>query len=460
MIPIYIEGFGLAAYGMIGFYFTLMFLMGLMDFGVSYAANKSIAESNIEDINNVTSTLKVVEKLYLIISLILGLVTIACTDLITSYWITINDPNIDGDAILSLIGILIIVSWPQNLYQAMLGGQKRFIAINSIFLVFDIVTSIVFLLAILLLNIGIAEYFKIMIVLSFCRTVILRIFSWKKLPMVSAKFDLDRIRSFFKYSSGVASISPLVFAFFQAPILFLTYYANISDVGLYNVALVFPMGVLTIQYPITSALFPRLVNAKKEEAYVAKVFEEGISIACLFAFIGGSMMWINMPWIYDIWLGEFEGIETVITISKFLLLGTLTYSIFFVISTTLLANNYSLQLGAAYAIALIVMFFTMFKIGDDMVVEIISKSWAMASITLLVIAAVIFKLIYSNLFAIWIIENLKTLLLSILTIFSCYFFIKFFLIDGAWLFILSCTITLLVFWQPMVKAFLSVKLVD
>ncbi|NOI82328.1 oligosaccharide flippase family protein [Vibrio tubiashii] len=385
MIPIYVDSFGVSSYGLIGFYLSLTSIMVLLDFGMGYAANKTLAECNSDNnLIGVIPNLLFVERIYLAVAVFLGLIVFLTSGFISEEWLTIDDLSIDGSYIITLMGLLIIVSWPQSLYQSMLSGQKKFLRMNVILCFMNIATNLIMFIVLMQMKTGIESYFYVMIVTMFVQTLLLRWASWKALPRVRCEFNKLEFKRFFSFAANITIFSISSLFYFQGPILLLTTFSTTGELGVYNLSLTFPMAILTLIYPITSTAFPRLVGALpdgSDNAY--KTFYYTMSIVTIMASVILVVVGLNMEFIYNFWLNGNENVVAMLAVSMYLLLSVFIHALYIIVANVLLANGHAKTLSFGYALSTMVLFVTVLVV-ETVDALLISKLWVICAIIVLV----------------------------------------------------------------------------
>ena len=180
LIPLYLMHLGTSAFGIIGFYLSLESVMVLLDFGMGVGSSKLLAESNVKNRKFISHIIRSVESVYLLISFLLGIIIYFSSNFISSKWLTIDDASINGIEVISLMALLLAVSWPKSLYENFLIGQKKIITKNIINISINLlkVTLMIYLLSAAENKIN--TYFLVMIGCNLFENLCLRYLSTKK----------------------------------------------------------------------------------------------------------------------------------------------------------------------------------------------------------------------------------------------------------------------------------------
>jgi len=375
MIPIYVEAFGLGAYGLIGFYISISSLFVLLDFGMGYASIKLLSESNPDTKQNDAAVLRFVEKIYLGCALLIGISVYFFSSIIAESWLTVDVQGVDAYVTIQLMALLLLVNWPQSLYQSFLMGQERFVVMNAVMIIAHITAAGVMLFGLTNYELGVDYYFIVMTSIMLLQTLVLRHLAWanfKVLPVVLV--TKSEIKRFFSYAAGVSVFSLCSLGFFQGPLLVLSSMSPTSELGLYNLAMTFPMALITLMYPLSAVFLPKLAKIYENDDAKRK-FESATYIMGSFITAGILTLLFNMEWVYLIWLGEDSVPKQVGSVSTSLAFGTLFYGLAMIMTNVLLINASTKQLCAAYVGALLWFCFKVYSFNESVSAQNIADLW-------------------------------------------------------------------------------------
>jgi O-antigen/teichoic acid export membrane protein len=405
MIPVYLKLLGVSAFGLIGFSANISSLMVILDFGMGCAAMKTLAEGSDKTLAEIARLLRTVELIYLVCAIVIGMSLALSSNLILRKWLSIDDPTLNGRQVLLLIAALITVTWPQSLYGSFLAGQKQFVNRNllEIFMEVTIAGGMLYFLA--YRNRSIECYFSVMIVGMSLKTIGLRVIAWRKLPWSWTYARLLELRHFYKFAAGVSIFSLSSLVLFQAPALYISAKYSTSTLGLYGLAETIPMAMLTLLYPISSALFPRLVNIRVNVDALDK-FTQSATLVTILIFSFVMVTGTNMQALYTIWLKATHDVPFVASTSSILLIGVMLYSSTLILNTTLLANGYSGVVGMCHAIAAIALVIALFIMGSQGLRSVL-YCWLLSNAILLTTLLFAYTRISRTLISIWWSVNFK-----------------------------------------------------
>ncbi len=375
MIPVYVEAFGLGAYGLIGFYISLSSIFVLLDFGMGYASIKLLSESNSATRENDTAVLRFAEKIYLGCALLIGFSVYFLAGLIAENWLTVDIEGGNSVVTIQLMALLLLVNWPQSLYQSFLMGQQRFVVMNAAMIMAHITVAVVMFFGITNYDLGVNYYFVVMAVVMFLQTLGLRHLAWINFRHISViPATRKDIKRFFSYSAGVSVFSLCSLGFFQGPLLTLSYLSPTSELGLYNLAMTFPMAFITLMYPLGSVFLPKLARVSENDDAQRK-FENATFIMGSFITVGIVTLVMNMEWVYLFWLGAEASPVQLGSVSKSLAFGTFFYGLAMVMNNVLLINGATKPLSAAYIAALLWFCLKIYLSYESVSAQTIANLW-------------------------------------------------------------------------------------
>ena len=381
LVPIYVEYLGLSSYGLIGFYLSLEAAMVFFDFGMGIGSNKLLAEEGEISPKKVARILNLIEIIYWCIAVLLGLSIIFSSDFIATHWLKNDDMKIDTSKVVLLMGVMFIVSWPKSLYVGFLSGKKKFFLLNKILLTTLLLQGLLLYLTIAKFHGNVYIYFYVLIGITSLEVSLLRYFSNQTFPRFTIGIArLNEMKSFFKYSSGVALLSVLSLISFQFDKIYISKNFSTSELGVYNLSSVFPFAILTLIYPISTVSFPRIVNIResREKQILFQKWSTYIFYVIISLFF---VLLFNNEIIFQLWIGEVPPLLEKLFLP--ILLGILFHSTTNMLYNLLLANGKSRLVSIIYTISLIV-FVGSFFMNDITQIESMAYSWMYFNICLFI----------------------------------------------------------------------------
>ena len=133
VIPIYIHFIGIEAWGLMGFFLSLMSVLSLLDLGLGTALNLRFAQYSVQPdrAQEMHDLLRTLELIYWLVGVAIAATLVALAPAIAAYWIKPQTmaPEIVTQA-LAMMGIAVAFQWPRVLYSGGLMGMQRQVAAN------------------------------------------------------------------------------------------------------------------------------------------------------------------------------------------------------------------------------------------------------------------------------------------------------------------------------------------
>ena len=245
-----------------------MSIIGFLDMGLGLTVNREISmlrsDNKISQIPNLVFT---IERVFLIISILILIITISLSNIISNHWLTYEtlDPS---QVILSILIIAFILAfrWPTSLHYNILTGFQRFDLLNIVKIAYAISTgggSIIILKyyentleAFLFWNL-IINVIHLISLKAIIRSIIISIND------VPYYFDRSLLKNIRTFSLSVAIYTLLAAGYPMANNFFLSGIFDLNKFGYYSLVFNLSLGITQIVYPISSAFFLVSLRPKK-----------------------------------------------------------------------------------------------------------------------------------------------------------------------------------------------------
>ncbi len=239
-VPFYIHALGIEAYGLIGFFVSLMAIFLVLDMGLSTAINREMArrESGAAQME-ARDLARTLELLYWALGVGIGFVVVLLAPVIARDWLAPQGLSADETAIaVRLMGIIIIFRWPVPLYSGALMGLGRQVTLNLVTSMFATVQGAGAVLVLWLLSPTISGFFMWQLVAAVAQVLALRWLMWRSLvlPGHRARFSGAALRAVMLFSAGVMGITLLSVVLTQLDKLVLSRLLPLDDFGYYALA--------------------------------------------------------------------------------------------------------------------------------------------------------------------------------------------------------------------------------
>lgn len=268
-IPIYIHYLGIASYGLIGIYASLMVWMGIADFGITPTLTREMSKystgvNSDKWINNLVFS---IECILGMIALTVVLSGVVMSSWLAKHWLHSKDLNLDQIRT-SLIFIFVsgATKWLTTVYKGGLYGLQDHVWINFTNILFATTRSVGVLPLIILTDSDVRTYFAFFVIVN----VIELLFSRRRLKdKINSKkerksFDIGILRHIFRFASGVAAISLLGVGLTQGDKIILPKILGLETFGAYAFASSICSILLMLSSPIFNAVYPKLSEFHSE----------------------------------------------------------------------------------------------------------------------------------------------------------------------------------------------------
>jgi O-antigen/teichoic acid export membrane protein len=353
MAPVYLQYLGVEAYGLIGFYTTLLMCMQVFDMGMATTLNREIARHGVGRLSEDNAQLlRCVELIYAAISvaLVSGMWILGAW--FAKSWFTAT--NITGTDItyaLYGIGTCVALRLPINVYQsALFGAQKMHLASAiGIFQVFvgalgsyvllrfysaDVVTVFVWQAVIALLH------------LFFIRTVV-----WHHAPGPTVRrMDWRPLRDLWRYAVGAGLISIAGLVLSQVDKVVLSKTLDLEHYGYYMLGTTLAACMYMLVAPVYNVFFPLvsklIAQNKTDELLATYQLYSALLASCVFPL--ALFLVLFFPQLVDLWLHNPYAIKQVSSIASVLVVAATLHAVMHLPHALIMASGVSKTYLAMY----------------------------------------------------------------------------------------------------------------
>ena len=346
-VPLYIKFLGIEAYGLVGFYATLIGFLSLADMGFTMTLKRETARlSALFDWAGMKNLLRTYELIYCFIAVIVSLMIWLLAPIISEHFLktTFFKPFEMINAI-RLMGISISIQLPAGLFIGGLMGLQRQVLGNFLNIGVGILRgvgaiTILYFFPPTIFTFFIWQLFSNLMYLYFSRTFLWRIIISKDLT-TKAKFQLDVIYKTGHFALNMAIMSIIGVLLSQADKIIVGKYATLIMFSYYSVAGSVASIPIMIAGAIGTAIFPQLaelvaINNTEELKKIYILANELIGLLVVPIVI--TLIFFSSNFIAA-WTGSFVVSKNAGLVAAFLLIGQLLQSI------TVIPYNYALAFG-------------------------------------------------------------------------------------------------------------------
>jgi O-antigen/teichoic acid export membrane protein len=264
-IPLYLKFLGIEAYGLVGFYSTLLGLLAFADMGLSATLNREMARLSMrEDMaSEMGDLLRTYEFIYLVISTTLAIIIWFCAPLIADRWLRASSlPPAEITAAIRLMGLAIALQMQSALYSGGLFGLQKQVLANSLQILWGVLRGVGAVLVLWLFSptIFAFTFWQLFSNAVYCFSV--RFSLWRKLTPSTTRpqFNCIVLRNTWRYAAGMAGMSLIGILLIQTDKLVVSKMMSLEIFGYYTLACVLSYAPVTLAGPIGVAIFPQLTR--------------------------------------------------------------------------------------------------------------------------------------------------------------------------------------------------------
>lgn len=334
--PLYLKLLGVEAYGLIGFYSTLLAMLAFADMGFTATLTREIArfDKNKKDEKlYILNLLRSYELLYMLISLFISIGIWFLAPFIVDKWLNLSPEFNHQQALyaIRLMGIALALQLPSDLFFGGLMGLQQQVKANLIQISWGVFRAVgaIFVMYLVSPTIIVFASWQLMSNVLYC--IVIRLCLWKKLAQSRDKgsFDKQIFKNTWKYSLSMMLMAIISICLTQADKLMISKMLPLKEFSYYSLAVSVASIPLVIANPVANAVFPRITrliaaqNIKEMKAIYLK-FTTLVSVLVMTT--GLILIIYSKEFIYA-WTGSKVIAEYSYKIAVFLIIGQLLQSI-------------------------------------------------------------------------------------------------------------------------------------
>lgn len=266
-IPLYLKFLGIEAYGLVGFYSTLVGVFVFADLGFTATLSREMARLSVrkDSAGEMGDLLRTYESTYLCISSVLALTIWGLAPLIAEHWLHSKVlPRQEVTAAIRLMGVSIALQLPSGLYIGGLMGLQRQVWANSIQIVWSAFRGVGAVLVLWLFSPTIIAFALWQMISTAIYCFFVRASLWRALSFSPAqshpRFKVQVFRDTWRYSAGMLGMAVVSTLLTQTDKLAVSKMLSLEILGYYTIAGALASVPLMLASPIVSAVFPRLTG--------------------------------------------------------------------------------------------------------------------------------------------------------------------------------------------------------
>lgn len=284
-IPWYIHYIGIEAFGLIGFFVAMQAILSLFDMGMTPTLNREMARftAGAHSTRSIFNLLRSLEVIAVFIGLLICISIWGASSYLASDWLNVGSLSAPMVAqALSIMGLIIGVRFVESIYRSSLFGLQRQVWYNVANAIIATFRNGGVLIVLAYLSPTVQAFFYWQVVISVLSILILASGVYRALPKphFSPQFSLKAITSVWKFAGGMILISFLAILLTQLDKVILSGLLSLENFAYYTLAATIAGVIYMLIGPITSAIYPRLVelSTQKEKCLLSSLYHDGAQL--------------------------------------------------------------------------------------------------------------------------------------------------------------------------------------
>ena len=264
-IPLYIKFLGMESWGLIGIFYAIQSMSGILDLGMSNTLNREMArlsalQGREQEMRNLVRTLEVI---YWSVAVFAGITVALLSPVIANHWVKAEQLSSTTVAqALLMMGLAIALQMPIGFYSGGLMGLQRQVLLNAIIIGISTLRGIGAILILWLVSPTIQAYFLWQIVINIINTFLLAMFLKRRLRFGDNKavFQKQLLKGVWKFSAGMSGVGVLVIILTQMDKVILSKMLPLKMFGYYVLASMVAMSLYNLVWPVFYSIYPRFTQ--------------------------------------------------------------------------------------------------------------------------------------------------------------------------------------------------------
>jgi O-antigen/teichoic acid export membrane protein len=333
-VPLYLKLLGTEAFGLVGFYSTLLGVLALADLGLTATLGREMARLEVHEdsAGEMGDLLRTYESIYLGLALALSAAIWFAAPYIAGRWLQASTlPPAQIASAIRLMGIAIMLQLLAHLYLGGLFGLQKQILANSFLIGWGILRGAGGVLVLWLVSPTILafSFWQLFSNAVYCLAVRSR--TWRALPARGGRPGIKGavLSNTWAYALGVAGMSLLSTIQKQTDKLAVSKLMPLEIFGYYTLAGSLAMAPIALAGPIAAAVFPRMTGliSIADRGSLKRLYHRAcalVSVAVLPA--GLTLTAYSGPFLLA-WTGSAAAVEKAGWVAAFLLGGSIVQAI-------------------------------------------------------------------------------------------------------------------------------------
>jgi O-antigen/teichoic acid export membrane protein len=346
--PLYIHFVGIEAYGLVGFYLTLVAVSSLLELGLSSSLNRELARLSArpDAPGEARDLVRMLEVMYWGLASLMGVVVILLAPVLSRHWF--SDSHISTGVVhttIVLMGLVLVCQWPIALYSGGLLGLQRQVALNASLVVMMTVRNLGAVLALWLVSPTIEAFFVWQLIATAAHAMVVRYLLSRSLPDPGHRARLRPavLAGVWRFAAGLSATSLLIVVLTQMDKVVLSKLLSLRDFGYYSLATLVASGLVYVFLPIFQAVFPQLSRlvALTDERALSRLYHQACQLVAVIGLPIAAVVACFAPEIMLAWTGDRVIADHTHVVVTLLVAGTALNGLMNIPYALMLANGWT-----------------------------------------------------------------------------------------------------------------------
>jgi len=356
-VPLYLKFLGIEAYGLVGFYSTLLGVFVFADMGFSATLNREMARLSVrkDSSGEMRDLLRTYESIYLYLSLAIAVIIWALAPLIAEFWLhsKVLQPK-EMTLAIRLMGVAIALQMPTGLYMGGLMGLQRQVRANYLQISWGVFRGVGAVLVLWLFSPTIFAFALWQLISNAIYCFFTRFSLWHVLSpeptQPRPQFKWQIFRDTWRYAAGMAGMAIISTLLTQTDKLTVSKMLPLEMLGYYTLAGALALLPLMLANSIALAVFPRLTGlvALEDRIGLIRFYHRTCELVAIAIIPAGLTLALFSGDFILAWTGSATAARWAGLVAPLLLVGQLMQAIMLVPFYLTLANGnirLNLQIG-------------------------------------------------------------------------------------------------------------------
>ncbi len=310
-VPFYIRLMGIEAYGLIGFFTTMLAVLLILDLGLSITVSRELARIGTHDNDRAAARdlLGSLEAIYWAVGAVAALLVLVGAAAIVHRWLNVERlPSRTAIDAVQLMAGCLLLRWPVTLYSGALMGMRQHGRLNAVLALAALLQGGGAVLVLALVSPSVTAFFTWQLVAAAIQVVLLRRVTWRILPLARHRPRLRwaPVRAILGFSAGVTGVAVLSVVLTQLDKFLLSRLLPLETFGYYALAATIAATLTAAAAAIQGAVFPSLarLTSTGNDDQMARLYHQSCQLMSVVLIPAGGALALFAPELLALYLHD------------------------------------------------------------------------------------------------------------------------------------------------------------